>query len=405
MNEAFPRWELPLKNITVIDFTQAYSGPFCTMQLADFGAEVIKIERVGTGDQSREWSPICPSGSGYFAAVNRVKKGIALDLTTKEGGQIAKKLIGRADILVENFKTGTMEKLGLDYDSVAAIKPDIIYASITGFGDNTSLKELAAYDNIIQAMSGIMEMTGFPDREPVRIGPAIGDSFTGLNAALAILLAYFHKMKTGEGQKINVAMMDTIFSMLESPILFQTLLGKEVRRSGNSDPETLVPYDVYECADGFFSVGIPSDAGWPRFCKAVDMPALQNDPRFFTNEDRCRNYSEFTETVSGFFRGKTRKELTDIFVNAGVACGAVLSVPELTEDPQLKARDMLVPMTDPNGGAYLAIGDPMKLSKTPPYIKTPSPRLGEHTREILLDLGYTLEELRAFAERKAIQFI
>lgn len=394
---------LPLEHVTVIDFTQAYSGPFCTMQLADFGADVIKIERVDGGDQSREWSPIGPSGSGYFAAVNRGKRGIALDLTTEEGVEIAKQLICKADILVENFKAGTMERLGLDYDTVRQLKPDIIYASITGFEECSHLKKLAAYDNIIQAMSGIMEMTGFPEQEPVRIGPAIGDSFTGLNMALAVLLAYFNKVETGEGQKVDVAMMDTVFSMLESPILFQTLLNKEIHRSGNSDPETLVPYDVYQCKDGFFSVGIPSDAGWPKFCKAVEMPQLQDDPRFVENEIRCQHYGEFTETVKDFFASKTRQELTQRFVDAGVACGSVQTIPELAESQQLKSRDMLLELSDPNAGTYLAIGNPMKLSATPPHIEMPSPLLGQHTQEVLEQLGYTPDRIQQFADRKIIQ--
>lgn len=383
----------PLTGVKVIDFTQAYSGPFCTMQLADFGADVIKIERTGSGDQAREWAPIHHGGSGYFAVVNRNKRGIALDLSTERGVQIARHMIGSADILVENFKVGTMEKLGLGYRIVSELNPGIIYASISGFGQAGPLKTLAAYDNVVQAMSGLMEMTGFPDEEPVRAGPAIGDSLTGLNMALAITMAYYHKLSTGEGQRIDVAMMDTMFSILESPVLFQTLLHRQLTRSGNNDAETLVPYDVYACKDGYFSVGIAGESGWPKFCQAMEMPELQQDPRFATNEDRCARYQEFTEQVKEFFLQRSRAELTEIFTKAGVPNGSVQTIPEVMSSPQLKARGMLTPLEDPNIGVYTAIGNPMKLTETPPEIYMPSPLLGQHTREVLSQYGYSPEEI------------
>ena len=393
----------PLSGMTVLDFTQAYSGPFCTMQLADFGANVIKVERLGVGDQAREWAPIQWGGSGYFATINRNKRGIALDLSTEKGVQIARRLMGSADVVVENFKTGTMEKLGLGYEMARKLNPGIIYASITGFGQDSSLKNLAAYDNIVQAMSGLMEMTGFPDQAPVRMGPAIGDSLTGLNTALAILMAYYHKLETGEGQRIDVAMMDTIFGIMESPILFQTLLNKRLTRSGNNDAETLVPYDVYECKDGYFSVGLASDAGWPKFCQAIHREELTEDPRFLTNETRCANYQAFTDCVKDYFLGKTKAELAEIFTAAKIPNGAVQTIPDILESQQLKERDMLLPLIDPNIGRYIALGNPMKLSKTPARIYAASPRLGQHTREVLLEAGYSRGEIEALVEEEIIQ--
>lgn len=393
----------PLSGVTVVDFTQAYSGPFCTMQLADFGANVIKIERVITGDQSREWAPIHQGGSGYYAAINRNKRGIALDLSSEKGVEVARRLIGFADILVENFKVGTMDKLGLGYDMVVNLKPDIIYASLTGFGQYGPLKNLAAYDNVVQAMSGLMEMTGFPGQSPVRVGPAIGDSFTGLSMSLAILMAYYHKLNTGEGQRLDVAMMDTIFAIMESPILFQTLLHKNSTRCGNNDAETLVPYDVYVCKDGYFSVGLASDSGWPKFCEVIDRMWLMEDPRFTTNELRCSNYEVFTDCVKDYFQQKTRSELSEIFTTAGIPNGPVQTISDIMNSEQLKARGMLQMVTDPNIGDYVALGNPMRLSETPPEISCPSPLLGQHTKEILAEYGYTRAEIDSLVNAGIVQ--
>lgn len=391
-----------LEGVTVIDFTQAYSGPFCTMQLADFGARVIKIERTGVGDQSREWTPIKNGHSGYFTAINRNKESLEIDISLPEGAEVVKRLVKEADIVVENFKVGTLDKMGLGYEELKKINPGIIFASISGFGQTGPLKGLAAYDNVVQSMSGIMEMTGFPDGVPTRVGPAIGDNFTGLTMSLAILMAYFNKLNTGEGQRLDVAMMDTIFGILESPILFKTLLGQDVTRCGNNDAGTLVPYDVYPCKDGHFSAGLASEAGWERFCNTIEMPELINDPRFATNELRCENYESFTAIVTEFFKEKTREELQEIFSAANIPNAPVLSVPEVMHTPQIAAREMLIEMDSSGVGKHLAVGNPMKLDKTPAQLVFSAPLMGEHTESILKELGYTKEELDVLYEVKAI---
>lgn len=391
-----------LEGVKVVDFTQAYSGPFCTMQLGDFGAEVIKIERRGMGDQSREWTPIESGHSGYYAAINRSKKGISLDMSTEEGRKVVIDLYKEADIVVENFKVGTLDKLGLGYDEMKKVNPEIIYASISGFGETGPNKSLAAYDNVVQAMTGIMEMTGFPEGIPTKVGPAIGDNFTGLTMSLAITMAYLNKLNTGKGQKIDVAMYDAIFAILESPILFQTVLGESSTRVGNGDPATLVPYDVYECKDGYFSAGLASDAGWPKFVKAMDRPELMEDPRFVDNDLRCKNYNEFTETVADFFKGKDRAELSEIFTNNGVPCAPVLTIPEVMEHPQIAAREMMQELEDPGIGKYLAIGNPMVLSKTPAVIEKAAPLMGQDTEEVLKGLGYSTEEIKALYEKEIV---
>lgn len=391
-----------LEGVKVIDFTQAYSGPFCTMNLADFGAEVIKIERRGSGDQSREWTPIVNGNSGYYAAINRNKKGVSLDIADDEGRKVILDLVKDADIIVQNFKVGTLDKFGLGYEDMKKVNPEIIYASISGFGQKGPLSHLAAYDNVVQAMTGIMEMTGDPDGIPTKVGPAIGDNFTGLQMATAITMAYFHKLNTGKGQQLDVAMYDAIFSILESPILFETVLGETCTRTGNADPATLVPYDVYECADGYFSAGIASDSGYPKFCNAIGMPELIEDPRFVENGIRCENYEPFTEIVSDFFAKKTRSELADIFVAAKVPNAPVFDIPEVMEHPQIKARDMMLEMEDPGVGSHLAIGNPMKLSKTPPTIEHGAPLLGQDTEAVLKSIGYSNEKIKSLFDSEVI---
>jgi CoA:oxalate CoA-transferase len=391
-----------LEGVKVIDFTQAYSGPFCTMNLADFGAEVIKIERRGSGDQSREWTPIVEGNSGYYAAINRNKMGVSLDIASDEGRKVILDLVKDADIIVQNFKVGTLDKFGLSYEDMKKVNPEIIYACISGFGQYGPLSHLAAYDNVVQAMTGVMEMTGDPEGIPTKVGPAIGDNFTGLQMATAITMAYFHKLNTGKGQKLDVAMYDAIFSILESPILFETVLGETSTRTGNADPATLVPYDVYECADGYFSAGIASDSGYPKFCNAIGMSELIEDPRFVENEIRCTNYEPFTEIVSDFFAKKTRSELADIFVAAKVPNAPVFDIPEIMEHPQIKARDMMVEFDDPGVGKHLAIGNPMKLSATPATLNHGAPLLGQDTEAVLKSIGYSDSKIKELYSKEVI---
>lgn len=393
-----------LEGVTVIDFTQAYSGPFCTMNLADFGARVIKIERKGIGDQSREWTPINKKGeSGYYAVINRGKESIELDIGKPEGQEIVKELIRKADIVVENFKVGTLIKKGLDYEEVKKINPEIIYASITGYGQNGPLSNLAAYDNVIQAMCGMMEMTGFPENVPTKVGPAIGDNFTGLTMALGIVMAYYHKLNTGKGQYIDVAMLDALFGIMESPILYKELLNEEITRCGNGDP-TLCPYDVYPCKDGYFSAGLAagSSAEWERFCCAIDMKNLLKDERFLTNDLRVSNYEILTPILLEYFKGKTKKELTEIFNNYKIPNSPVNTIPELMNHPQLEARDMLIKINDEGIGDYLAMGNPMKMNMTPPVVEKGAPTQGRDTERILKEYGFTDKQLENFKRNNII---
>lgn len=393
-----------LEGVTVIDFTQAYSGPFCTMQLADFGARVIKIERRGYGDQAREWTPINDKGeSGYFAAINRGKESISLDISKPEGQEIIRRLVKDADIVVENFKVGTLAKMGLSYEDLRKVNPEIIFASISGYGQNGPWAKLAAYDNVIQAMCGMMEMTGFADDVPTKVGPALGDNFTGLTMALGIVMAYYHKLNTGKGQYLDVSMMDTLFGMLESPILTKELLGKELTRCGNTDP-TLCPYDVYPCRDGYFSAGLAagSDAEWKRFCTAINMPELLEDARFASNELRLEHYDILTPILTEYFKTKTKAELTEAFNANNIPSSPVNTIPELMDHPQLKARGMLVPLRDDGVGDYLAMGNPMLLSETPAVPEKGAPSMGRDTVSVLKEYGYTDAEIEAFAAGEVV---
>ena len=393
-----------LEGVTVIDFTQAYSGPFCTMQLADFGARVIKIERRGYGDQAREWTPINDKGeSGYFAAINRGKESISLDISKPEGQEIIRRLVKDADIVVENFKVGTLAKMGLSYEDLKKVNPEIIYASISGYGQNGPWAKLAAYDNVIQAMCGMMEMTGFADDVPTKVGPALGDNFTGLTMALGIVMAYYHKLNTGKGQYLDVAMMDTLFGMMESPILNKELLNKEITRCGNTDP-TLCPYDVYPCQDGYFSAGLAagSDAEWKRFCTAINMPELLEDARFASNELRLENYDILTPILTEYFKTKTKAELTEAFNANNIPSSPVNTIPELMHSPQLQARGMLVEIHDDGVGDYLAMGNPMMLSETPAVLEKGAPSMGRDTVSVLKEYGYTDAEIEAFAAGEVV---
>lgn len=392
-----------LDGVTVIDFTHAYSGPFCTMNLADFGANVIKIERVGSGDQSRYWGPFNKDGySGYYAYYNRNKKGIALDFSRPAGQEIVKRLVKDADIVVENFKVGTLDKLGLGYEDLKKENPQLIYAGLSGFGQNGPLKNLAAYDNIIEAMSGLMEMTGFPDEPGMRAGSSIGDSYLGLYGALAIMMAYYHKCMTGEGQKVDVAMMDVLFALIEAPFLNYTVLGKKITRCGNSVRHLLAPYDVYPCKDGWFAAGVTSENTWPEFCQVIGKPEMAEDPRFTSMPLRCEHFDELTELVSPYFKDKTKAELTERWSTTNLAFGPVMTTQELLEFPQLKDRGMLVEATDPGLGSYTAVGNPIKLDRAPAGIYKGAPLLGQDTTAVLQDLGYTDLEIDELISAKII---
>lgn len=393
----------PLEEITILDFTQAYNGPYCTMNLADMGARVIKIERVDGGDQSRFWTPFSENGgSGYFAAFNRNKEGIAVDLSTSEGKEVIKRFYKEVDVVLENFKFGTMDKLGVGYDVAREVNPQIIFASSTGFGQYGPLYKNTAYDNVIEGMCGYMEMTGFPDEPPLRSGASVADSYTGLTMCLAIVLACYEKKHTGKGRRIDLAMLDTMFATLDSAVLTYALTGEEVSRTGNAKPREFVPYDTYDCADGFIAVTVTDESMWPDFCKALQIPELIEHPLYATNDLRCQNVIEFTRMMNQTMSDMRQEWLLQRFEKFKVPATAVYTPLDAMKHPQLLERDMVIDIDDANVGKFKTFGIPAKFSKTPGYIKKSSPKLGEDTCRIMEEIGYTKKEIDKMIEKGII---
>lgn len=393
----------PLEGITVLDFTQAYSGPYCAMNLADYGARVIKVERVEDGDQSREWGPYVENGnSGYFALYNRNKEGIAVDLSEPEGKEIIRKLYAQVDVVLENFKFGTIDKLGLGYDVAREINPKIIFASITGFGQTGPLRKNTAYDNVVECMCGFMEMTGYPDGPAMRSGASVGDSYTGITMFLAIVLACYDRKRTGIGRRLDVSMLDTMFATIEDAVLAYSLTGVPIKRTGNAKPREIVPYDTYKCCDDIIAVGITQDDMWQDFCNAIEMPELVDDPLYATNDLRCRNFTSFTELMRKLMEKRDSSWMLDRFAESGIPASRLLLPLEALNDEHFKARDMVLEIDDNNVGRYKASGLPIKFSKTPGFVKKSSPLLGEDTCAVLKSVGYTDDEIKRLIDDEIV---
>jgi len=393
----------PLTGVTVLDFTQAFSGPYCAMNLADLGARVIKVERKGIGDQTREWMPLNREGkSGYFAQYNRNKEGIALDVSKEEAKEIVRRIVAKADIVVNNFKVGTMDKLGIGYEDLKKIKPDIIYASITGYGQKGPMSGRAAYDNIIEATCGLMDQSGFPDMQPIRSGCSIGDSYTGLMAVFGIVSAYYHKLRTGQGQTIDVAMQDCLFTGIEDAILEYGVSGRVPGRSGNSRSHMFSPYDVIQCRDGWYAIAALCERGWREFCEEAGLTELLEDDRFKDNAARCTHNSELTEIIRPFFTGHTMAELEETFTCRYFAAAPVIDAEAVEVHPHLLQRNMILPIDDPNVGPLNVVGLPVKFEKTVTDIYRPSPLLGQYTGDVLSEFGYSPEEIRRLEEADVV---
>ena len=391
-----------LEGIKVIDLTQAYSGPFCTMHMADHGAHVIKVERPGIGDQSRTWGPIKNDYSAYYAFLNRNKKSLSLDLSSASGKEIFLKLVKDADVVCENFKVGTMEKLGLGYDELKKVNPQLIYASISGFGLNGPMAKLPAYDIVAQAMSGLMTITGFPENVPTKVGPSVGDNYTGTYLALGICMALYHRERTGEGQRLDVAMVDTLFSILENAVVEYTVAGNVPGRSGNADPG-IAPFDSFMAKDGMIVMGVGTNKMWKQLCDLMGRPELFEDPRYLTNDDRCKNYlPDLKNDVEAFTLSKTKAELEIMMNKAGIPFGNILTVAEVAEHPQLQAREMLTEVDDPVLGRIRIQGIPIKMHGTPGSVERPAPTLGGNTDEILSQLGFSDDDIAALRDQEII---
>ena len=374
-----------LKGLKILDFTRVYSGPYCTMLLADLGAEVVKVEAVGRGDDTRSFYPIKNGQSGYFTYLNRNKKSLTLNLKSEAGRKVALDLARWADVVVENFSAGTIQKLGLGYEDVCAVNPNIIYASISGFGQSGPYSGKAAYDAVAQAMGGMTYLTGYPDAEPVKVGPAISDAATGVHTAVAILAALHHRTQTGEGQYIDVAMMDTVFSMLENSVPIMTMMGENPRRIGNANPGS-APYNMYRTKDGSVVIATANDSLFTRLIGVMGLPGLIEDPRFCSNPQRKLNEKAIDAIVEAWTQEHATAEVEALLDAVGVPVASAKSVEELIEDPQLKHRGMVIEQEVPGVGSVKFPGNPLKLQRTPPDTARPAPLLGEHTEQILREL-------------------
>lgn len=392
----------PLEGIRVLDLTQAYSGPFCTMNLADHGAEVIKIETPEKGDQTRGWGPVENGYSGYYAYINRNKKGITLNLKSKEGKQIFTELLKTADVVCENYKVGVLERLGFSYEKMKEINPRIIYGSISGFGLTGDLAPRPAYDIVAQAMSGMMSVTGFSDGPPCKIGPSVGDNYTGAYLCMGVLMALYEREKTGVGRRIDVAMMDTLFSVMENFVVEYTIAGKVPHRAGNQDP-SIAPFDSFRAKDGEFVMGCGTDKMYGALCDAMGRAELASDPRFLTNLVRCENYEELKPMIEAWTTTKTVKELEEIISSLAIPFGEILNIPQAVEHPQTKERNMIWNVYQPGMERMIRIpGTPIKIHGEMDKPQKAAPLLGEDNVNIFGALGYDADAVKCLASKGVI---
>jgi crotonobetainyl-CoA:carnitine CoA-transferase CaiB-like acyl-CoA transferase len=388
-----PHSDGALKGLRVVDMTRVLAGPFCTMFLADMGAEVIKVEEPDKGDDSRGYPPFLRGTSAYFTNLNRNKQSIVLDLKKPEAKTILLGLLKKSDILLENFKPGTMDRLGLSYDDVREVNPGIIYASISGFGQYGPYKDRPGYDIIGQAMGGLMSVSGWPDSPPTRTGTAMADIVAGLNACIGILAALKGRERTGLGERIDVALVDSVVSAMETVIQIYLAEGRVPQRVGNRY-EFIAPYNSFAAEDGWVVIGVGGQEVWKRFCRVIGQEVLLEDPEFLTNRDRVQNVVRLEEIVTQWTSKRKVSEIVSLLMEASVPCSPILSVDQICNDPHIaKAREMIVEMDHPLGGRMNVVSCPIKFTRMKPTIRTTAPLHGEHTERVLTEiLGITKEE-------------
>ena len=390
----------PLHGITVLDLTRVLSGPYCTMLLADMGARVVKVEQPGKGDDTRAWGPPFVDGeSAYFLSINRNKESITLDFKRPAGRALLDRLVARCDVLVENFRPGTLARLGLDYASLQPRHPRLVYCSISGFGHSGPRSSEPGYDAVMQAEGGLMSITGAAEGPPFRLGVAIADIVSGMFAAYGVTLALFALERNGRGQAVDIAMLDSVAALLtyQAAIYFTT--GNAPSRMGNRHP-TIVPYETFAASDGDFVLAVGNDEQWRRFC---EVSGFQDDGRFQTNAARVTEYAELRPRLDRQLQTRTRRDWIQCLTAAGVPCGSVRDLHEVFTDRQLSAREMVAEVEHSRIGALKLLGVPVKLSATPGSVHDAPPTLGQHTDAVLRDdLGLSASEVAALRRDRVI---
>jgi crotonobetainyl-CoA:carnitine CoA-transferase CaiB-like acyl-CoA transferase len=388
----------PLDGIRVLELCQVMAGPTCGMLLADLGADVVKVEKLPGGDDTRSYDkPQVNGESAAFLAMNRNKRSIALDLKRPDGQAVLKRMVADADVLVENFRKGTMEKFGLGYDVLRAVNPRLVYCAITGYGRSGPYADKGGFDLIAQGISGLMSITGEPGQEPVKCGPPVCDINAGMLGALGIVAAYVHRLRSGEGQMVDTSLLEAGIhtTFWHSAIFLATGVSPEPAGSAHV---LSAPYQAFRTRDGWVTIGGANPANWERLARMMELPELLDDPRFRTNSDRMHNRAALVEILSGKTRERTTRELVAALDAAGIPAGPVNRIGEMLADPHVLAREMLVETDHPVAGPTKALGVPVKLSRTPGSVRRPAPVLGQHTREVLREAGYRDVEIDALVE-------
>ncbi|MCP5265884.1 MAG: CoA transferase [Burkholderiaceae bacterium] len=390
---------MPLEDITVLDLSHALAGPHASTMLADFGARVIKLETPGAGDIARAWGSPLPGGeNSYFVALHRNKKGISIDLKTEEGKALFFALAEKADVILENFRPGALERLGLGYEAVKARNPRIVYTSVSGFGQDGPYRERAALDLILQAESGMISVTGAEGSHGARCGVSIADLTAGMYAAFGTLLALRARETTGEGQRVDVSMLEGQMSLLNI-MISAYLADGEVPQPMGTAYKALLPYQTFRTQTRDLALAVGSEKLWKIFCPVIGRPDLTDDPRFATNQHRTRHRQALVRILQEIFLTRSYEDWEKALLSAGIPVGAINTVEELVKHPQVAARGALVDMTHPRAGPVKMVGVPVRLSGTPGVVRTPSPSLGEHTAETLRDvLGLDAAEIARLFE-------
>ena len=377
-----PRADRPLAGVRVLDLTRVLAGPFCAMILGDMGAEVIKIEEPGKGDDTRSWPPFVGGEATYFLSVNRNKQSLTLNLKSPEGRDILTRLVRKSDVVLENFRAGTMERLGLGYKTLAKLNPRLVYCAISGFGESGPEAHRGGYDLIVQAESGVMDLTGFPDGPPVKVGNSIADLVAGMSGAHGVTLALLARQRTRRGQKVEVAMLDVMASLLTYQAGMYLNAGRTPARRGNEHP-SIVPYEVFKAADGYLALGVANNSLWERCCAALERPDLAKDPRYATEAARVEHRATLVPLLNEVLGARPAEEWMKRLEAVGVPAGRIRTVPEVCESEHLRARGMLVALPHRKAGTVRMMGVPIRLHGTPGKARTAAPVLGADTDAVL----------------------